>query len=564
MLLGSLKIATRIYLLAGLMLGLISMVGGVAIFQMNKIGIELIDIAEEDIPITNALSKVTQHQLEQAILFERSLTYATALNFGEQRNSELTSTLNKFSQLSDKVNNEFKELEQLIDEAIVKTHSEAAKLEFTQLLTTIMAIDKDHKQYEGKALSLLEQMQNGAYEQARSSVDSVIALEEKIDHGLVEALAKTQDFTLQATRQAEKDELDALKAITILFGIALFIGIAVPAAISRSVTSPVKEMRNRLRELAEGDGDLRVRLPIKGKDETTEASIAFNTLMEKLGIMINSIKSTSTTLVQSSENTIVVMEATRDQVTQQKNETELVANSVQEMAASVTQIAQSTEHAASLGSDVLNNVKSGSSMAMQNQNVIQELVGNVDNAASQLTTLAEETDRISEVLNNIRGIAEQTNLLALNAAIEAARAGESGRGFAVVADEVRSLSQRTQSSTEDIQELLQRLQTGTTNAVSIMREGQNNAETCIQHSEKTTAELNDATHAVENMAAMNTQIAAAAEEQSAVVREIHTNLASISEYASSTNDSANQTAEINRGMSLELKQLNSMVSELKA
>ncbi len=561
--LSFLRISTRIYILAFINVFLIVLIGGVAVIQMNKIGTELVDIAEQDIPITNKLSEISQHQLEQAILFERGLSYAVATKYGEDRGQDVEVALKGFRGLAESVDAEFKHLEEMLEHAIEDTHSAEAEAQFEILLDTIVKIDNNHKIYDAQALALLEKVTAGTASQALVSAPEIIALEDKIDHELVDALTQIQQFTLEASQRAEHDETAALKMIASLFIAALIMATIVPILMSKSIVGPVVNMRDRLRELAEGDGDLSVRLPVAGKDETSDAAEAFNRLLEKLGQMVASIRNTSSDLVVRSENTIVVMEATRDQVGQQKSETQQVATSVDEMASSVSEIAESTVHAANLGSSVLDKVQIGSALAVENQSVIQQLSHNVENAATKLTSLAEETNRIGEVLGDIRGIAEQTNLLALNAAIEAARAGESGRGFAVVADEVRSLSQRTQQSTENIQELLQNLQGGTSGAVEVMQLSQENAALCITQAQKTAAELSEASSAVENMSAMNTQIAAAAEEQSAVVRDIHMNLSSISEYANNTSDSADKTADISLEISRGLKQLDVLVSGLR-
>lgn len=561
--LSLIRISSRIYILAFVNALLISLIGGVSIIQMNKIGIELIDVAEQDIPITNKLSQISQHQLEQAVIFERGLSNGVAVKYGEDRSEELRRAVDRFKRLADSIDKEFQELETLLQHAIKETHTVEAETQFQALLDTILKVDSNHKVYDEKALLLLNQVILGAASEAIQSASEITALEDSIHHELVDALSQIQAFTLEAAQRAENDEIAAQQLIIYLFVVALILATVVPVFMAKSIVAPVLNMRNRLRELAEGDGDLGVRLAISGKDETAEAAEAFNCLMEKLGKMVNSIRTTSANLVAQSDNTIVVMEATRTQVGQQDKETQLVASAVEEMADSVSEIAESTEHAASLGKEVLEKVQAGSELALQNQNIIQQLNHNVENAAGKLISLAEETNKIGEVLGDIRGIAEQTNLLALNAAIEAARAGDSGRGFAVVADEVRTLSKRTQLSTENIQELLHNLQEGTAGAVKVMTLGQDNAAECIEQAQRTTLELGDVTKAVEGMSAMNTQIAAAAEEQSSVVKDIHMNLSSISEYANSTSSSANQTADSSVAMSNDLRQLDTLVSALR-
>lgn len=563
MLLGTLKISTRVYILALINLILISLVGGFAILQMKKIGNELIDITEENLPVSQALSLVAQHQLEQAVLFERGLALSVAQKYGEDMQDEITKTSADFHALAEKVDKEFKDLEKKLEHAITHSHSEEGRKESASILENILIIDQHHAEYDKEAFAFFDQVLANQASVAVSSVEHIIQLEDQLDHELISALADVQQFTLDSTRKAEHDELEAQKYITVLFIIAIILGIIIPAIISKSISAPIVAMGSRLKELAVGDSDLTARLPVIGKNEASEAATAFNQLMDKLTRLVDSIRSTANETVRQSENSIMLMETTRDQIVQQKRQTDLVTNSMNELSGAASEIAQSIDHAARLGNEVLEQVQKGTDTATENSNVIKQLSGNVENASTQLESLVTETDKISSVLSDIRGIAEQTNLLALNAAIEAARAGESGRGFAVVADEVRSLSQRTQSSTEDIQALLEKLQSVTTGAVSVMQQGQGNAVLCIEQSEITSAELDAAQKAVEEMSALNTQIAAAAEEQSVTVQEISSSLTSISEYADSTQDSANQTADIGNQMSGKLKQLDSMVSGLK-
>lgn len=563
MLLGAFKISTRVYILAAINLILIALVGGYAILQMNKIGNELIDIAEENLPVSQALSLVTQHQLEQAILFERGLALSIAQKYGEDKTTEIAQTNKAFHSLAEKVDKEFKDLEAKLEHAITHSHSEKGRQESAAILENILVIDKHHTEYDEEAYAFFDQVLANNASVAVSSVGHILELEEQLDHELVTALAQVQKFTLDSTLQAEQDEIHALKVISIIFAMAFLLGIMVPAVISKSISVPIVAMATRLKELSVGDSDLTARLPVIGNNEVSEAANSFNLLMEKLTKLVDGIRNTSQNTVKQSENSILLMETTRDQIVQQKRQTDFVTNSMNELSGAASEIAQSIDHAAQLGTSVLEQVQKGTQTAQTNRDVIQQLSGNVENASSQLESLVTETDKISSVLSDIRGIAEQTNLLALNAAIEAARAGESGRGFAVVADEVRSLSQRTQSSTEDIQTLLEKLQSVTSGAVSVMQQGQENTVLCIEQSEMTSAELTSAQSAVEEMSALNTQISAAAEEQTATIGEISTNLASISDYATSTEQSANQTAEISNQMSSNLKQLDAMVSGLK-
>ncbi|MCV6588433.1 MAG: methyl-accepting chemotaxis protein [Marinobacterium sp.] len=562
--LSSLKISTRIYLMALLYLVLVALVGGVALVQMNRIGIALIDIAEEDMPISHALTRVTEHQLTQAVLFERALGYGMATELGHNRHAQLSTLSAEFNQLSKTIGHELQETRQQIHTALQNPHSNEARQAFSQLQSRLTQIEQEHQQYTRQAMAVIQQILQGSSQAILHTADQLIILEDRIDHALIEALNQVQTFTLAATRKAEHDELQAQQTIGLLFAVALITGLLLPLVLARSITGPVQSMRNSLQELADGEGDLGVRLPLKGNNETTEAAAAFNQLMERLNSMMDRISDTSRTLVQQSHTTTEVMDTTCNQIEQQKQETRQVVEAVESMAHHIHEVAQSTEEAANQGLDVMQRVHTGMESAQQSQGVIEQLSGNMNRAANEIQALAAETSRISEVLESITGIAEQTNLLALNAAIEAARAGDSGRGFAVVADEVRSLSKHTQSSTEDIRQLLDSLQNETGRAVASMQEGCQQAQTCLNQARSTATELSQACISVDSMAALNTQIAAASEEQAVTAQRINDNLHSIADYADQTSQSADQTSEASQQMANALDGLHGMVNKLRA
>jgi methyl-accepting chemotaxis protein len=191
------------------------------------------------------------------------------------------------------------------------------------------------------------------------------------------------------------------------------------------------------------------------------------------------------------------------------------------------------------------------------------LAKDVEEVADVIQKLESDSNNIGGVLDVIRGIAEQTNLLALNAAIEAARAGEQGRGFAVVADEVRTLAQRTQQSTEEIQHMIEQLQSGANNAVQAMKLGRDRAESTVQQAMQAGESLDAIKAAVGTITDMNTQIASAAEEQSAVAEEVNRNIINISDVAIKTTENVNETAEASAKLSQMAMQFSSLVHQSK-
>jgi len=212
----------------------------------------------------------------------------------------------------------------------------------------------------------------------------------------------------------------------------------------------------------------------------------------------------------------------------QRGEIDQVATAMNEMSATVQEVARNAEQAAHAAQNADQCAKSGALVATEAMGGIDALVSEVERSAGAIHELEAESENIGMVLDVIKGIAEQTNLLALNAAIEAARAGEQGRGFAVVADEVRTLASRTQKSTQEIHHMIERLQAGASNAVRVMEAARGKGKLGVEQVERAAESLAEIAGAVATINDMNTQIASAAEEQSAVAEEINRNVVNIS------------------------------------
>lgn len=352
-----------------------------------------------------------------------------------------------------------------------------------------------------------------------------------------------------------------------VFGVSVLFSIPLLAVvywfIRRFVTLPLRAMTSGLLDIASGGGDLTRRLPVRGGDEISQASMAFNDMMEKLHELIRRVVSSSDQLSQAAERVSRVSEQTSREVEQQRLEIEQVATAMNEMAATAQEVARNAQHAAaaaqagneaaSHGGDVIRHTVAG----------IEELAGDVQAAAEVIHQLAAGSKQIGAVLDLIRGIAEQTNLLSLNAAIEAARAGETGRGFAVVAGEVRSLANRTHESTEQIQAMIQHLQTDTYGAVEAMEKGHDQAQSTVIRAGDAGQALEAITSAVDTINDVNTQIASAAEEQSAVAEEINRNITIIHDVADRSAAGAGETAIAGDELARLARDLHRLVGEFK-
>lgn len=289
-------------------------------------------------------------------------------------------------------------------------------------------------------------------------------------------------------------------------------------------------------------GDLTKKIKVLGKDEFAWMCWEYSNARKGFTEVVHNIKSNAAQLAAAAEELSTITEQSSQGVVRQQSETQQVATAMNEMSATVQEVARNAASAATAAAEADEQAKNGHTVVNDTVNTITALAEEVSLTSEVIEKLKGDSISIGAVLDVIRDIAEQTNLLALNAAIEAARAGEQGRGFAVVADEVRTLASRTQQSTQEINGMIERLQSGANEAVTAMEQGRSKAEATVDQAQKAGEALNAITEVVYNIKAMNTQIASAAEEQSSTAEEINRNIVNISEVADETASGAQQTA----------------------
>lgn len=561
--LSNLTIRKKIYLLGFSILSLLAFIGGISVYSMNRIGNELVDIAEEDIPLSKAISKISEHQLQQAVMFERFLLHAILVNQGAYQFERLSSEQLQVKSIVIETKSEITALEISIKKAIPHLTSKISKSKYQELLGDIQEVQRIYLSLVPKIESAMDMGINGEVKKMLEQIDYLETEESKVDQKLSDLVDKIQSFTLKAAVVAEEHEKNAVKLISLAFLIAILVGLVLPKLIATSITTPINSLNKRLIELAEGDGDLRVRLDDKAKDETGDLAKSFNKFLITLNEMIAEVNGRSGHLQLSSESIVSSMQETLDSVLKQSEVITSVASSIHEMNITTQEVARNTAEAAFITEEVKQKVILGYKGASETQTAIDQVVNEVSNASNVIQCLVAETNNISSVLNSIQSIAEQTNLLALNAAIEAARAGESGRGFAVVADEVRHLAQRTRTSTIDIQKLVESLQLEAHNAVSSMQKGNDSTKLCLTKSIENAELFEEAARSVSTIADLNTQIATATEEQSVVAEEINQSLNNINEIASITATQTKKSATENNNISEGISNLHKSLSIFK-
>ncbi|MCQ4296941.1 methyl-accepting chemotaxis protein [Pseudomonas stutzeri] len=311
-----------------------------------------------------------------------------------------------------------------------------------------------------------------------------------------------------------------------------FLGLVV--LLARGLVKPIRQVTNALVEIGGGGGDLTRRLDESRADELGDLARGFNRFIGSLRSLIGDVLNTSEQLRTAVGQVARVVDDTAVRAGRQHEMTDMVATAVHEMGLTVQEIARNASNAAQASQGARSEALQARQVVGESIRHIERMSGEIGQAASSVTELAQQVASIDQVLAVIRSISEQTNLLALNAAIEAARAGDMGRGFAVVADEVRTLASRTQASTDEIQQMIQRLKNGAETAVGAMHAGQAATGTGVHASQRTGQSLQAITEQVEAISDMNTQVAAATEEQSSVTEEITHNVQGIADLAQAT------------------------------
>jgi methyl-accepting chemotaxis protein len=279
--------------------------------------------------------------------------------------------------------------------------------------------------------------------------------------------------------------------------------------------------------------------------------------------MISEVVASVQKVSDSSEHTADIAIRTNQGVHKQMSEIELVATAVHQMTATAQDVARNATQAAQAASHADGAATQGMQIVRNTSNSISVLASEIGRAVGVVQSLAADSENINAILTTIRGIAEQTNLLALNAAIEAARAGEQGRGFAVVADEVRNLAQKTQQATKEIQSMIQQLQSGTRQVVQVMEDSQGKTHESVGHAAEAAQALETITKAVSVINDMNTQIASAAEEQSAVAEDINRNVTNIGEVANEVAGGADESSRASAELTKLAEQQRRLINQFK-
>lgn len=348
----------------------------------------------------------------------------------------------------------------------------------------------------------------------------------------------------------------------IILVVMTIISVVIAIIFSSLLAEPILKMSHFITQV-KTDLDLTNRLDINSKDEIGEASHSLNSLLHTFQNSMEEVTSASNKIEAAASESSSITKQTSDAIKSQQIETTQVAQAMNNMITTVTEISKNTTLTSSVSDQAFDHVDAGSKAMKSTIDTINELAATMEETSGEIIKLEGYTVDISGVLDVIHGIADQTNLLALNAAIEAARAGEHGRGFAVVADEVRGLAARTQGSIGEITKMVEMLQQGSKNTVQAMEQSQKYVSKTVAQIDATGTALNTISEAINHINEMSTQIAAAAKEQNVMAEDINKNVARINSLTDETADGATRTSDSSKELAQLATGLNTLVHAFK-
>ncbi|WP_153912649.1 methyl-accepting chemotaxis protein [Shewanella sp. TC10] len=460
--------------------------------------------------------------------------------------------------------------EDLIDNA-VKTYDSLKKninslsgLDSEQS-ANLSTLNRELNQYNDITFDLAKGMIDNSLDM--SKIGEIIASKTQVYDKLMIGVQRYQTDKVAEfnnTIQESVSRSESSLVLTLSIGLVLLLLMAVATiSIAKSLSGSAGNLANSLGELADGKGDLRHQLDVTGRDELGQVSSNFNRFLRLLADSIQQVVSVTAPLLQSAESLKERMGTATQATEKQSLDAKAVQHSMEEMGLSVNEISQSAQQAAEAADSAEQEATNGLAVVASTINISQELNAEIEVASDSINELAKDTESVNSILNVITSIAEQTNLLALNAAIEAARAGEQGRGFAVVADEVRALASKTADATKEIREVLSRLKVAAESSVSTMDVAIGKASDNEKHARETGDVLKSIQEQIVSINTMNTHIAAATEQQSAVAAQVSHNVVEMNASFVQTLDILAEVQDVSEGLLGFSDELQSATSQFK-
>ncbi|PAR57050.1 methyl-accepting chemotaxis protein [Vibrio metoecus] len=382
---------------------------------------------------------------------------------------------------------------------------------------------------------------------AQQLENALLTQNQQVDTSLANSLAKLDEMAKSAAAVAQQSRVLADAAVSsanfwimVVSAVSAAVALVIGYTTARSIQKPLQKINHELAYMAQGD--MTRRINYQTRCEFGALSRSIDILADKTGELLSQINAGSRHLVNEASRSAEISERAMARVQEQKSQTDQVAAAITELEVSATEVARSTDGTKDEVDRVDNEAKESRQKVATTRRITEQLAHDMEAAVAITHKLGEFSNNIGSILDVIRGIAEQTNLLALNAAIEAARAGDAGRGFAVVADEVRALATRTQTSTEEIQHMIENLQQSSKQVVEVMGRSQDQTRVCVDQTREMDVALQSIADRMTAIKEMADQVAHAAQEQILVSQSVAHHVTGIAEVAHETEREARESA----------------------
>lgn len=571
----NLSIRWKMMLLVALSTVILAATSLYATFQIAAIGTELEEIAEDDLPLANMITKITIHQLEQAIQFERTLRFGEEMQTIPEAEEHFIHANEKFHELAELVDAEILEAEALVEKSTSRLTSGAAKREFAMVMEALKELEVEHKNYDLHADEVIDLLKAGELVEARAKALEVEAEEDRFNHQLEELLFEIGKFTEQSAKLAEAHEHEAERDLWIAMAVSIVILVTSGLLMVAQIVRPLLRSVDAVDALA--DGDTTVELATDSKDELGRLASSVEALRQAM-IRLDEMQSAEAKREMEAKANIkkemlamsdaldqhvqVAVGAIRDKANSMDGLIDQMSQAAQQVSTQSTAVTASAEGAtanvqtvASAAEEMSGNINEISRQIDRSTSITAQAVDVASTTTEKVQSLTVAAKQIEEIVTLINEIADQTNLLALNATIEAARAGDAGKGFAVVASEVKNLATQTAKATEQIQQQIGAIQGAT-----------GDAATAIERIGSTVNEISEITNGIadsmKEQSAATMEIARSVQEAATGTQEVSSNMQEASAASQESEKVATQVSRDAKEVIAEVNALQTQITEI--